>query len=219
MRQRIYFLLPDTRSARRTMDDLLLARIEERHIHFVAQERTQLEGLHAANLLQTSDVVPAAEAGLIHGGIAGIVLAVAAGWYLSDTTAQWQAVLRSASALEAYRRYYVREILAWKAAEFLIFSDSFPRSLHFCMAQVDEFLRRILGETGTRPRSPAARASRRLLADLQSLTITDVLHQGLHEFLMEIQAILSSISDEVVETTMFYPAESVLEEQQQQQQQ
>jgi uncharacterized alpha-E superfamily protein len=134
-------------------------------------------------------------------------------------TAQWQAVLRSASALEAYRRYYVREILAWKAAEFLIFSDSFPRSLHFCMAQVDDFLRRILGETGTRPRYSAARASRRLLADLQSLTITDVLSQGLHEFLMEIQATLATISDEVVETTMFYPAESVLEEQQQQQQQ
>src|SRR5688572_1755598 len=112
-------------------------------------------------------------------------------------TAQWQAVLRSASALEAYRRYYVREILAWKAAEFLIFSDSFPRSLHFCVAQVDDFLRRILGETGSRPKSPASRASRRLLADLQSLTITEVLNQGLHEFLMEIQATISTISDEV----------------------
>ncbi|MBL9209971.1 MAG: alpha-E domain-containing protein [Opitutaceae bacterium] len=134
-------------------------------------------------------------------------------------TAQWQAVLRSASALEAYRRYYVREILAWKAAEFLIFSDSFPRSLHFCVLQVDDFLRRILGESGTRPRSAAARASRRLLADLQSLTITDVLNQGLHEFLMDIQSTLASISDEVAATTMFYPAESVLEDQQQQQQQ
>ena len=134
-------------------------------------------------------------------------------------TAQWQAVLRSASALEAYRRYYVREILAWKAAEFLIFSDSFPRSLHFCMAQVDDFLRRILGETSPRPRSPAARASHRLLADLQSLTITEVLNRGLHEFLTEIQTTLDGISDEVVKTTMFYPAESELEEQQQQQQQ
>ncbi len=134
-------------------------------------------------------------------------------------TAQWQAVLRSASALEAYRRYYVREILAWKAAEFLIFSDSFPRSLHFCMAQVDDFLRRILGETTSRPRSAAARASHRLLADLQSLTITEVLNQGLHEFLEGIQATLASISDEVAATTMFYPAESVLEDQQQQQQQ
>lgn len=134
-------------------------------------------------------------------------------------TAQWQAVLRSASALEAYRRYYVREILPWKAAEFLVFSDSFPRSLHFCAAQVDDYLRRILAETGARPRSAAARASRRLLADLQSLTITDILDQGLHEFLMEVQTTLSSIGDEVVQTTMFYPAESVLEDQQQQQQQ
>ncbi len=134
-------------------------------------------------------------------------------------TAQWQAVLRSASALEAYRRFYVREILPWKVGEFLIFSDSFPRSLHFCVAQVDEFLRRILGETGARPRTAAGRASRRLLADLQSLAITDVLDQGLHEFLMDIQATLDTIGDEVVQTTMFYPAESSIEEQQQQQQQ
>jgi uncharacterized alpha-E superfamily protein len=134
-------------------------------------------------------------------------------------TAQWQAVLRSASALEAYRRYYVSEILPWKVAEFLIFSESFPRSLHFCIAQLDEYLRKILDETGARPRSSAARASHRLLADLQSLTITDVLDQGLHEFITEFQKTLASIGDEVVETSMFYPAEAALDEQQQQQQQ
>jgi hypothetical protein len=38
MRRRIYWLLPDLESARATMDDLLLARIEKRHIHFVARE-------------------------------------------------------------------------------------------------------------------------------------------------------------------------------------
>jgi uncharacterized alpha-E superfamily protein len=134
-------------------------------------------------------------------------------------TAQWQAVLRSASALEAYRRFYVSEILPWKAAEFLIFSDSFPRSIHFCAAQVDEFLRRILGETGARPRSEAARASRRLLANLQSLTIDEVLKDGLHEFLVATAAALDLISEDVVNTTMFYPAESTQEEQQLQQQQ
>jgi uncharacterized alpha-E superfamily protein len=134
-------------------------------------------------------------------------------------TAQWQAVLRSASALEAYRRFYVREILPWKVAEFLIFSDSFPRSVHFCMVQIDEFLRRILGETGARPRSEAARASRRLLADLQSLTITEVLDRGLHEFLEETQKALDLIGEEVVQTTMFYPTEGSADEQQQQQQQ
>ena len=128
-------------------------------------------------------------------------------------------MLRSASALEAYRKFYVREILPWKVAEFLIFSDSFPRSVHFCMAQIDEFLRRILGESGTRPRTEAARLSRRLLADLQSITIDEVLKDGLHEFLVEIAATLEKISDEVVQITMFYQAESTQEEQQLQQQQ
>ncbi|HEY1792628.1 MAG TPA: alpha-E domain-containing protein [Opitutaceae bacterium] len=133
-------------------------------------------------------------------------------------TAQWQAVLKSASALEAYRRFYVREILPWKVAEFLIFSDSFPRSVHYCIGQVDEFLRRILGESGARPKSEGARISRRLLADLQSLAIDEVLKDGLHEFLVEIGTCLEKISDEVVQTTMSYLAESTQEEQQLQQQ-
>lgn len=134
-------------------------------------------------------------------------------------TAQWQAVLRSASALEAYRRAHVSAILPWKAAEFLIFSDSFPRSLHYCVAQIDDFLRRILSEMGARPKSDAARAARRLLADLQSLSIAEILKQGLHEFLQQVQTTLDTIGEEVVQTTMFYPAESSTEEQQQQQQQ
>lgn len=134
-------------------------------------------------------------------------------------TAQWQAVLRSASALEAYRRFYVREILAWKVAEFLLFSESFPRSLHYCVVQVDDLLRRILGETGPRVRSEAARTCRRLLGDLQSTQIADVLQQGLHEYLEGIQESIERIGAAVVQTTMFYPADADPDEQQQQQQQ
>jgi hypothetical protein len=76
MRRRIYWLLPDLASARRTMNDLLLARIAEQHLHFVAREDADTSGLHAANVLQTSDVVRAAQAGLVIGGAAGIVLGV-----------------------------------------------------------------------------------------------------------------------------------------------
>ena len=74
MRRRIYWLLPDLASARRTMNDLLLARIAEPHIHFVAREGADTSGLHAANVLQTSDVVRAAQVGLVVGGAVGIVL-------------------------------------------------------------------------------------------------------------------------------------------------
>ena len=81
MRRRIYWLLPDLASARRTMDDLLLARISERHIHFVAREDVDMSELHAANLLQSSDVIRAAQAGLVIGGSVGAVLGVIVALY------------------------------------------------------------------------------------------------------------------------------------------
>ncbi|HEX6362906.1 MAG TPA: DUF1269 domain-containing protein [Albitalea sp.] len=81
MRRRIYWLLPDLESAKRTMDDLLLARISEQHIHFVAREGADMTGLHAANVLQTSDVVRAAEVGLLVGGGVGALLGAVAAWF------------------------------------------------------------------------------------------------------------------------------------------
>lgn len=76
MQRRIYWLLPDLESARRTMDDLLVARIDYRRIHFVAREGSDMNGLHAANVLQTSDVVRSAEMGLILGAGVGALLGV-----------------------------------------------------------------------------------------------------------------------------------------------
>ena len=72
MRRRLYFLLPDSTSARQVVDDLLLARVEERHMHFMARDGIPLEGLHEASILQKSDIVHGAESGLVVGGIAGI---------------------------------------------------------------------------------------------------------------------------------------------------
>ncbi len=82
MRKRIYWLLPSLGSARRTMDELLLARITEHHIHFVAREGASMDGLHAANVLQTSDLVGAAQTGALVGAglgaAGGVVVAYAA---------------------------------------------------------------------------------------------------------------------------------------------
>lgn len=90
MRKRIFWLLPDLASARRTMDDLLLARVENRHIHFVARDGADMTGLHEANLFQTSDIVHAAEMGLMVGGGVGLVAGVGVAMFpiVSDTP-QW----------------------------------------------------------------------------------------------------------------------------------
>jgi len=77
MRRRILYLIPDLASARRMMDDLLLARVEERHIHCLARRGTPMEGLHEASMLQKSDLVHGAQMGLILGAALGCVLGLA----------------------------------------------------------------------------------------------------------------------------------------------
>jgi hypothetical protein len=77
MRRRLYFLLPDVTSARQTVNDLLLARVEDRHMHVLARRGTDLGELHEANVLQKSDIVHGAELGLIIGGVGGLLLGLA----------------------------------------------------------------------------------------------------------------------------------------------
>jgi hypothetical protein len=103
MHSRIYWLLPDVESARRTMDDLLLALVDYRQMHFVAREDVDMRGLHAATVMQTSDVVRSAEMGLIVGaGVGALLGALAAVHYpIVGDEPMWSmaAVLAIAGAL------------------------------------------------------------------------------------------------------------------------
>jgi hypothetical protein len=74
MRRRLYFVLPDIEAAHRTADDLLLARVENRHLHVLARRGTDLGALHEANALQKTDLIHGAEIGLIIGGIGGFLI-------------------------------------------------------------------------------------------------------------------------------------------------
>ena len=78
MRRRLYFMVPDVASARRIRDELLLARIENGHIHVLARDGVPLEGLQEASVLQKSDFVHGAETGLVVGGGIGIMAGMAA---------------------------------------------------------------------------------------------------------------------------------------------
>ncbi|MBL8499373.1 MAG: DUF1269 domain-containing protein [Nitrosomonas sp.] len=76
--RRIYFLVPDITITKKIVDELLQARIEERHIHVIAKRGTPLEDLPEANLLQKSDFVPAVEQGLMLGGSTGMLAGLVA---------------------------------------------------------------------------------------------------------------------------------------------
>lgn len=76
MRRRLYFLLPDLASAHKTADDLLLARVDDRCMHFLAKRGTPLAPMREATFLQKGDAVHGAELGLAIGGLGGFFLGV-----------------------------------------------------------------------------------------------------------------------------------------------
>ena len=71
--RRLYFLVPDIEHTRKIVDELLLARVDEKHFHVIAKEGTPLENLPEAKLSQKSDLIPSLEKGLTLGGITGIL--------------------------------------------------------------------------------------------------------------------------------------------------
>lgn len=73
MRRRLYYMLPDVPSARKFLDVLLLARIEEKYMHFHAKEGTLLPDMPQASFLQTTDLVHGAETGVLIGGAVGLL--------------------------------------------------------------------------------------------------------------------------------------------------
>ena len=77
MRRRLYFVLPDIASAHKTADDLLLARFEDRHMHFLAKRGTDLGKLHEAGSPQKSDRAHGAQTGMVAGAVCGLMASVA----------------------------------------------------------------------------------------------------------------------------------------------
>ncbi len=94
MRRRLYFMVPDVISARGLLDEMLLARIEIGHIHFLARRGTLPADLPEAGVLQKTDFVHGAQLGALIGATAGIF-----GGFLSvffppeGIPVQWVAVL------------------------------------------------------------------------------------------------------------------------------
>jgi hypothetical protein len=84
MRRRLYWVLPNVDSAKRTADDLLLARVEDRHMHFLARDGTDLGELHQASVMQVSDVRRAAGMGFVIGGLLGGLVAALLSLYPVD---------------------------------------------------------------------------------------------------------------------------------------
>lgn len=78
MRRRLYFLLPDVKTAKAVFNKLLLARIEQQHMFFLAREGVSLSDLPEATMLQKSDEMHGLAVGLVVGGATGALAGVTA---------------------------------------------------------------------------------------------------------------------------------------------
>lgn len=139
-------------------------------------------------------------------------------------TAQWHAVLRSASAVEAYRRFYVADILYKKVVQFLVSEDSFPRSLVFCLEQMDDFAHLIAHSQPGQYDSDEGRRFGAFLERVMNLDVEELFTQGLHEFLQEAQDEIAALGGYMYTHYMYHPpvdmqAEIRFHQQQEQQQQ
>jgi len=119
---------------------------------------------------------------------------------------QWMALLKSASAYEMYRKCQHR-IVPSCVADFLIFNREFPRSIYFCIRQVEQSLHQVTGIPAGTWSTSAERALGRMSSRLGYTTIEDVIEIGLHEFLDRTQLELNQVGNEI--TSVFFQTYSV----------
>jgi uncharacterized alpha-E superfamily protein len=111
---------------------------------------------------------------------------------------RWSALLKSASALEMYRRVHGRIVPA-KVAEFLLLDPYFPRSIRFCLTKAHASLHRI---TGSEANSFTNRSEQRLgmlRAEVDYTSVGEIIDRGMHEFIDHFQTRLNQIGDAIYE--------------------
>jgi uncharacterized alpha-E superfamily protein len=118
---------------------------------------------------------------------------------------EWGAILRSCSAWDAYKSLRDVEAHPRHVAEFLLLNEDFPRSVRFCVKELNEALRCISGVASGRFANHAEKLAGRLVAELQFSSIEDIFDQGLHEYLDGLQLKLNAIGDALFHAYVFQP--------------
>ncbi len=108
---------------------------------------------------------------------------------------QWGALLESTSALQMYRRTFGR-IQPVNVVDFLMLNAQFPRSMRFCVAASEKALKEICGTDDSAPLQEV----RRLGDRLTSAKASDIIDNGLHQFVDNFQSHLNDIGQAISET-------------------
>jgi len=116
--------------------------------------------------------------------------------------------LRSCSAFSAFRSESRAEITLQNVISFLLFSPSFPRSVRFCLREVDQHLHAISGTPANTFSNEAERLNGSTLAQLNFSGIESVLSIGYHAYLDGLQGQFNQIGDHIYDTYIRLPQET-----------
>jgi uncharacterized alpha-E superfamily protein len=119
--------------------------------------------------------------------------------------AEWIAILRACSGLEAYHQVFVANVKGANVVEFLLQSREFPRSVLFSLRQLQLALHAISSCPLTHYTNEAERLCGRLIAQLNYASIGEVVAGGLHPFLGAMQEQINAIAVELSQRYMFFP--------------
>lgn len=109
---------------------------------------------------------------------------------------RWSSLLKSADALAMYRRTHGR-IVPEKVAAFLILNAIFPRSIRFCVSRAEQCLASIRSGDPQRGELTSAKLARQLSSKIESITIDQIIQQGMHDFIDHLQGVLNALGTAV----------------------
>jgi uncharacterized alpha-E superfamily protein len=132
---------------------------------------------------------------------------------------EWSAVLRSCSAWDAYRHIHGVDVGPRRVTELLLLSAESPRSVRFCVAELDAVLRALSGVPAGRFWNDAEKRSGRLVSELQFSEVDDIFKKGLHEYLDYLQLQLNEVGEALCSIYIHHPFHEAFSDLQQQQQQ
>ena len=119
----------------------------------------------------------------------------------------WPTVLRACSARSAYLSSRGASITEEDALALLLFDHGFPRSVRFCLNEVDSALHRITGTVRGSYGNEAERLAGATLANIDFNGSGDLKRLGIHEYADGLQQQINDIGQQIFETYVLLPAE------------
>ncbi len=116
----------------------------------------------------------------------------------------WSAILKSASAFEMYKKKWAR-ISTEGVISFLVLDLEFPRSIRYCLKEMDKSLHALSGSPLGTFENKAEKLLGQLRSELDFLNAVEIIQEGLHEFLDRTQKQLNDIGESLYES-FFMPS-------------